>query len=295
MPYKVSRFAQGNDEIYGRSPMSMCLGTTRRTNVIYRSANVAAEQHSNPQWLVPDDDSVTGLSSRAGAVIKWRMSSGQFGKPERLAPNGDPGTAIDMYKLHEDQIRRVFFNHLFRPLEDYRNMSATEVMERTTADMMLIAPFVSRYLEEHVSPIMEAVYYICAKKGLLPPPPAILNDYPDYEIDYVGKMSLATKNYETMGAINTARVMGEFSQLTPEAAAALDYIDFDKVLQEMWYSQSASMASLKDSKTVDGERAARQQQMEQQRQIENIPALADATQKLSGAVDPSSPLAQTEA
>lgn len=294
MPYKVSRFAQGNDEVYGRSPMSMVLGTTRRTNVIYRSANVAAEQHSNPQWLVPDDDSVSGLSSRAGAVIKWRMTSGQFGKPERLAPNGDPGTAIEMYKLHDDQIRRAFFNHLFRPLEEYRNMSATEVMERSTADMMLIAPFVSRYLEEHVSPVMEAVYYICAKKGLLPAPPPELSEYPEFEIDYVGRLNLATKSNETMGAINTARVMGEFAALNPEAAAALDYVDFDKVLKEMWYSQSASMTSLREDKVVDQKRQIRQQQMEQQRKIDNLPAVADATQKLGKAAEPNSPITQLE-
>ena len=82
-PYRVSRFSTGNDEIYGRGPMSMVLATTRRANVIYRSAIIGAEQHANPQWLVPDDDSVKGLSNRAGAKIKWR-SSNPNGRPERL-------------------------------------------------------------------------------------------------------------------------------------------------------------------------------------------------------------------
>ena len=85
-PYKVSRFMVGNEEIYGRSPMSMVLGTARRTNVIYRSMMVSAEQHSNPQWLVPDDDSVSGMSNRAGSFIRWRATNPN-GKPERLAPN----------------------------------------------------------------------------------------------------------------------------------------------------------------------------------------------------------------
>ena len=33
-PYKCARFTTGNDEVYGRSPMSMVLGTARRTNTI---------------------------------------------------------------------------------------------------------------------------------------------------------------------------------------------------------------------------------------------------------------------
>lgn len=44
-PYKVGRFTTGNGEAYGRGPMSMVLGTSRRTNVIYRSMVVGAEQH----------------------------------------------------------------------------------------------------------------------------------------------------------------------------------------------------------------------------------------------------------
>ena len=104
----------GNEEIYGRSPMSMVLGTARRTNVVYRTLMVSAEQQANPQWLIPDDDSVSGMSNRAGTFIKWR-STNPNGKPERLAPNGNPALAKDMYEMHETQIKRQFFNHLFRP------------------------------------------------------------------------------------------------------------------------------------------------------------------------------------
>ena len=133
----------GNEEIYGRSPMSMVLGTARRTNVVYRSMIISAEQHANPPWLVPDDDSVSGMSNRAGSFIRWRATNPN-GKPERLAPNADPGIANEMYKQHDDQIKRMFYNHLFRPLDQYRNMTATEVNERMTTDLMTLAPLVSR-------------------------------------------------------------------------------------------------------------------------------------------------------
>jgi hypothetical protein len=292
-PYKVGRFVTGNDEVYGRSPMSMILGTARRSNVIYRSMIISAEQNSNPQWLVPDDDSVKGLSGRAGAVIKWRATNPN-GRPERLQSNGDTGVAADMYQLHDDQIKRMFFNHLFRPLEDYRNMTATEVNERMTTDMMTIAPFVARYLDEHVSPMMEHIYYLLQKKGLLPPIPMELQDAPDFEVDYVGRLALATKSFESLGAIQTSRIFMELAQGNPKFMEAMDYIDADNMLINTWFANSASMDSLEDQEDVEKERMARAQAMQQQQAIDNLAPVADATQKMSGAVDPNSIVAQME-
>jgi hypothetical protein len=292
-PYKVARFTVGNDEVYGRSPMTMKLSTARRTNVIYRSMILSAEQHSNPQWLVPDDDSVKGLSSRAAAVIKWRATNPQ-GKPERLPPNGDPGIALEMYQLHDDEIKRMFFNHLFRPLEDYRNMTAFEVNERMTSDLMTLSPFVSRYTDEKVTPLMEHVFYVCQKRKMLPEIPTALAESPEFEIDYVGRLSLATKNFETLGAVNTARIFMELGGGDPRFLTALDYLNIDDMFIQSWFANSASMSTLRSAEEVEEIRAKRQAQIQQKQQLEALPAQADAAQKLSGEVSPNSIIAQMQ-
>jgi len=295
LPYKVARFSTGNGEVYGRGPMSMKLGTARRTNVIYRSLVIAAEQQANAQWLVADDDAIAKktITSRAGAIIKYRASS-PGGKPERLPPNGDASMAMDIYKMHDEEIRRMFFNHLFRPLEDYRNMTAYEVSERQTAVMMTLAPFVSRYIEEKVSPIMEYVYYLCQKRGLLPEPPIELQESPEYEIEYVGRLALATKDFEVMGAIQTIRVFGELGQASPKILRGIDNVDEDDLFRQAWYAKSSSMNALKKPKDVDEERMAAAEAAQQQQQIDNMAPMADAAQKMSGAVDPTSAMAQME-
>tara|TARA_Y100000033_G_scaffold9154_1_gene8314 strand:- start:1060 stop:2700 length:1641 start_codon:yes stop_codon:yes gene_type:complete len=292
-PFKVSRFMVGNEEIYGRSPMSMCLGTARRTNVVYRSMIIAAEHHANPQWLIPDDDSVSGMSSRAGAFIRWRATNPN-GKPERLAPNGNPQLAKEIFDLHENQIKRQFFNHLFRPLDQYRNMTATEVQERMTTDLMSLSPFVSRYIEEHINPIMTHTYYILQKRKLLPEIPQELLKAPDFEVDYVGRLSLATKSFETMGAVNTMRVFGELAQMNPEMLKSLENVDPDQLFREIWFANSSSMNALKDPMEVEQEREEKAEAMARQQQLQQLPAIADAAQKVSGAVSPDSILNQLE-
>jgi hypothetical protein len=179
----------------------------------------------------------------------------------------------------------MFFNHLFRPLEDYRNMTAWEAQERTTTDMMTLSPFTSRYTDEKVTPTMEQVYYICQKRGILPDIPQELADTPEFEIDYVGRLSLATKNFEVLGAVNTLRAFGELGQMSPQLARSVDNVDPDKLFKEMWYANSSSMNALKDIKEVEEGRAKQEKERQEQKQIENLAPVADAAQKLSGAVD----------
>lgn len=292
-PYKVARFTTGNDEIYGRGPMSMCLATARRANSIYRTVIVSGEQHSNPQWLIPDDDSVQNISSRAGAMIKWRASN-PAGKPERLSPNGDPRIAVELLDMHHKQIGAKFYNHLFRPLDDYRNMTAWEARERSTTDQMQLTPFTSRYIEEHVTPIMNHVYYILQKNKKLPPLPQELKDSPDYDIEYVGRLSLATKSFETQGAINTLRIFGELATQFPTFQTITDNINQNKLFRDVYYAESSSMNALEDDLDVLEKEEAREAKIAQQRQLEATPAMADAAQKLSGKVDPSSVIAQAQ-
>jgi hypothetical protein len=192
------------------------------------------------------------------------------------------------------QIREAFFNHLFRPLEDYRNMTAFEVQERMTNDLNLLVPFVARYIDEKVTPTMKDVFAIAAMSGKLPAPPPELEaeGKVNFDIDYVGRLALVSKNFETMGSVNAIRILGEASQMAPQLMQWFDNLDADKFGNDLWYSQGGAMNALKPADQVDAERQAREAQMQQQQAIDNLAPVADATQKLSGAVDPQSPLAQ---
>jgi hypothetical protein len=292
MPYFVGRFSIGNCEDYGRGPMSMSLSTARRTNSIYKSMLISAENHANPQWLIPDDDSVTFTSNpnRAGAIVKFRSNS-PLGKPERLTPNGDPGIAQSIFELHEAAIRRIFFNHLFRPLDEYRNMTAFEVNQRMSTDLMALAPFVNRYQDEVINKIVSFVYYVLAKRNMLPEMPDKLKDSPEFEIEYVGKLSLATKNFEVSGAFQTLQMFTELAQYVPQMAQPLGNVDGDKLFRQSWFANSASMNALKSPETVQKEREAAAEAQKQQQLINNLPNIGDAVLKGGKAPEEGSPAA----
>lgn len=255
LPYFTGRFATGNDETYGRSPMMNLLGTTRRTNAIYRSLITVAELNAGPQWVIPDDDSVSGLSSRANAIIRYRNVA-----PQRLDNNGNPALANEIYEAHNEDIKRGFFNHLFRPLDDYRNMTAHEVQQRMSTDLMSLTPFASRYYDEVVTPMLTYVYYLAQKSGRLPEMPPVLAENPNFKIEYVGQLSLATMSFETSGTFSTLNMFAEIAQFVPAAQTAFDNVDWDTVLRTTWYNQNASMSSLVSPDDVEDTREARAQQ-----------------------------------
>jgi len=251
LPYFIGRFATGNNETYGRSPMMNILGTTRRTNAIYRSLIAVAELNAGPQWVVPDDDSVQGLSNRANAIIRYRNVA-----PQRLDTNGNPALANEMYEGHTEEIKRAFFNHLFRPLDEYRNMTAYEVQQRQSTDLMSLTPFASRYYDEVVTPMLTYVYYLAQKSGRLPDMPPVLAENPNFKIEYVGQLSLATMSFETSGMFSTMNMFAEVAQFIPAAQAAFQNIDFDAAMRKTWYNSNADMGALKSPDIVEEERIA---------------------------------------
>lgn len=290
MPYFIGKFAVGNDDDYANSPMGMLLSTARRTNSIFRSVIVSGEQNANPQWLVPDDDTVSFTSNpnRAGAIIKFRANSPN-GRPERLPQNGDTGIAQSLLEMHEATIRRGFFNHLFRPLDEYRNMTAFEVNQRMTTDLMALTPFVNRYQDEVVRQIIEFVFYVLAKNKKLPPMPKALAENPEFEVEYVGKLSLATKNFEVMGAMQTLTMFADLAQAIPEMRQPIQTVDGDRLFRQMWYSNSASMNVLREPEVVLAEREAAAQQAEQQLALQNAQAMAKVAKDGSTAPQEGSP------
>ena len=72
----------------------------------------------------------------------------------------------------------------------------------------------------------------------------------------------------------------------------MENVDVDALFKEMWYARSSSMRALRDSDDVEADRNARAAEMQKQQMMSQVPGIADAAQKVSGAVDPSSILAK---
>ena len=105
---------------------------------------------------------------------------------------------------------------------------------------------------------------------------------------------MATKSFEVMGAMQTLRMFGEVAQLDQRMLKTLDNVSPDKLFREVWYANSSSMNALKSLDEVEKEREEMKAKFEEQQQIKQLPALADAAQKMSGSVQPDSLLGEAQ-
>jgi hypothetical protein len=126
---------------------------------------------------------------------------------------------------------------------------------------------------------------------MLPEMPDKLKDSPEFEIEYVGKLSLATKNFEVSGAFQTLQMFTELAQYVPQMAQPLGNVDGDKLFRQSWFANSASMNALKSPETVQEEREAAAEAQKQQQLINNLPNIGDAVLKGGKAPEEGSPAA----
>jgi hypothetical protein len=152
-------------------------------------------------------------------------------------------------------------------------MTAYEVNVRQSTDMMALTPFAGRYFDEVVTPLMTYVFYIADKAGMLPQPPQIILDNPQFKIEYTGQLSLATQSFEVNGSFATMNMFAEIARYVPVATEAFRNIDFDKLFKQTWYNNNASMSVLRPQDDVDGEREGEKAAAAQQQKMEQLPEL----------------------
>jgi hypothetical protein len=122
------------------------------------------------------------------------------------------------------------------------------------------------------------VYALAQKSGRLPDMPPLLVENPNFKIEYVGQLSLATMSFETSGTFSTLNMFAEVAQFVPAAQAVYDNVNWDTAFRTTWYNQNAAMSSLR---TVDEVEEGRAAQAEAQAQAQQQQAVLDGAQAYS--------------
>jgi hypothetical protein len=286
MPYAVARFVKGTNEIYGRSPAMRCLPEIKCLNKMDNTILKGAEMAVLPPWFVPDDGSSQYNYRMTPGSVNFYKSTNPNSKPEPMRTGGDIGLGIELLTRKEQKITKAFYNDLFEILAQRKqNMTATEVLERVEEKLDSFAPTLGRLMTELFTPAIERCVGIMARAGEYPPPPPVLLDYPDYEIEYISKLALAVKKLQTKGFLETMDIVGLMAQNKPEI---LDNFDFDKVAQGVskfngvpndWLRPEKQVNEIRETRAEAQAQAAQAQMMKEA--AETLPALQKETEKNS--------------
>lgn len=272
MPVATPRWQVSSNEAYGWGPGLESLGLAKAIQSMERDAMLASDKMLDPPLGIPSSmgpDRMLDLSPGGKNVFEGNE---KIQKLVDILP-----AAMQIYRQNiaevEVKIRSNFHNELFLMIaqEDPAKMTATEVLARKEEKMLMVGPIIERLEYEFLSPIVERVFSIMARNGMLPPPPAELQNA-EYKVDFVSILAQAQK---LIGAGAMQNYLG-----LAERVAAIDPGSVVKTNWDKYLEESGDMVSLpaKVVRTDDEVAGIRQAQAEQAAQEQQMMQMAQGVE-----------------
>jgi len=273
-PYAVTRWSKTTGEKYGRGPGLQMLPDIKMVNTMMETTIRGAQKTVDPPLMVMDDGVIGKVRLTPGGLTVVRQTvADQPIKPLITDARVDFG-----YQAVEDvrkRIREGFFVDQLRFGEMKHNTSATEIAQRTQDRLRLMGPVLGRQNFEFLRPVIERIFGIMRRRGMLaPPPPEIQGEA--FDIRYSSLVAKAQRMSEGQNIMEAISVMSPLVQVKPEM---MDLINGDAYAKHILDIYGVSPKILNSDKEVKQMRDARAEQMAKQQQMEEAQVGADVAQK----------------
>ena len=278
-PHIVPRWSKVSGEIYGRSPAMKCLPEIKMVNKMKKATIEAAQLAVAPPIQAPDDGVVLPLDLRPRGINFFRAGN-QKDRIEKIDIGGDVNLGEALIKQVHDTIDRAFFIDKLQIREADR-MTATEIVQRRDEQLRTLGPILGRQHHELLKPLVERVFSILERKGLMPEVPEELGDAA-LQVQFVSQIAKAQRSAEGDSITKALQLIMPMAELVPDI---MDNIDTDEMARLASNIHGMPHEILRDSKDRDQMRAERAKQQQEQAEQEKNLNEAEVVNKLGGAAE----------
>jgi hypothetical protein len=283
-PYLVPRWSKYAAEVYGRSPAMTALPDIKMLQATELTLIKLLQKAADPPIGIRDDSIIGAARTVPGGLMYFRGDPREAMMPMPVSIQGIQAVVQKQTELRE-RILRTFFADIMR-MTDRANMTATEVMQRTSEQMRLFGPLIGRLESELLGPMVDRIFGILSRLGQLPPAPQEIQEQ-EFTVEYVSPIATAQKQQAVNGIVQTFQLLGMFG---PEVAAQIvqKRIDVDKMVTWLWDLFNNDPDLLRNEEALA--QAAQMEQAQQQLAIAGPAASVMATgargvKDLSGAAE----------
>ncbi len=180
------------------------------------------------------------------------------------------------------ELSQIFFNDILRVASQYEtrsNVTAVEWDLRKSESLVMLGPVLERIDFEVLKPIIERVFAIANRAGILPPPPKEISGAP-ITITFV---SMLTQAQQAAAAQGIERLLGVAGNIIGIDPAAADNVDFDFALEKYSSLLNNDPKLIRAQDALAKIRADRAQQQRQQQQAAIAQQLSQGAANLSKA------------
>ena len=287
MPYLVPRWSKLVGEIYGRSPAWSALADIRMINVVSKTLIIAAEKQVDPPLLMADDGVMMPLRTMPGGINYGGLDMNGRARIQPLQTGGNFNIGMEMLEQRAKAIRNAYFIDplLNSPIKS--NVTREEILQRQEEKLRLIGPQIGRIQAEYLSLLIERIYNILARNGVLQPLPDEIADLVEgngIEVEYTSPLARTFKSNEP---IALQRVMQSFLPLAQTQPEILDNVNFDRSFRQVSDILGVPLSMLNTIEERTAIRQARAQAQQQQQDMAMASEMASkaAELKKSGILD----------
>ena len=277
-PYVVPRWTKTTGETYGRGPGMTALPDVKMLQRMMETTLKGAQKTVDPPLMVADDGVIGKVRLTPSGLTVVRMNNGEM--PIRPLIND---ARIDFgYQAVEDTRKRIkdafYVNQL--QLRDGPQMTATEVNQRTEETLRLMGPVLGRQNFEFLRPMVERVFGVMSRKGMIPTPPQQIAGK-RFDVRF---SSMIARVQRTSDGQNISRALGVAAPIINAIPGTLDNLNGDRAFRHVMDIYGVPAKILSTTKEVKDQRASRQQAQAQATQEAQQQHQADMVQKVGPTV-----------
>lgn len=225
-PFLVPRWSKASGEIYGRSPGMVALPEMKTINKMTETTIIGAQKAVDPPLQAPDDGFVLPVKTHPAGMNYYR--SGSTDRIEPIFNDTRIDFGFEAVKERRTKVREAFFIDQLQ-LGAGPQMTATEVMQRTEERMRLLGPMLGRMQSEFLKPLVDRLFQIMFRRGLLPPAPQILQGSV-IDVQYSSMVARTQRMTEGQNIMRTIQAIAPFVQMDQ---GVMDYINGDLALKKI--------------------------------------------------------------
>lgn len=229
-PIMAPRWDVTGEDIYGSSPGMDALGLSKALQLQTKRKAQAIDKHVDPPMNAPTSMRNSTASLLPGAVNFNDSTQGQRGFEPVYTIKPEINALLEDIQDMRQLISRCMYEDLFLMLamSDRRQITAREIEERHEEKLLMLGPVLERLNDELLDPLIDRVFAIMLRRGLLPEPPRELQGV-DLKVEYISILAQAQRSVATAGLERLAGFVGSIAQVKPDIT---DKVDFDQMIDE---------------------------------------------------------------
>jgi hypothetical protein len=274
-PFAIPRWSKLNKEVYGRCPAMKALPDVKMLNAVMRTQIRGMQKAIDPPLMVPDNGFLLPINTTPGGTNFFR--TGMKDRIEPFPAVSRPDIGEQFLESVRGRIREHFYWEQMQLIQQ-RDMTATEVMQRTDERLRFLGPVLGRLNNELLRPIIDRVFAILERRGRFPKPPAVLARRGDLNIVYTSQIARAQRTAEANTLIKVLQATGPMIQVQPDI---MDNLNGDQILRFNANIFGLPHEMLLSTQEVQKLRSQRQQAQQQAAMAQQNNIEADTQQKIA--------------